>query len=139
MNDKPISSKKDYFIKFGFHLRKFCYDRFGSVKKAAYHLQLSPTMLSQYINGHKYPSRKLEESLRLEGFDMEFFDKIRSEQELARLVGDSDTSGLTWEQIKFLVVELKGVIKDKNSTIESQKKVIHILDNRLREIQKEGN
>lgn len=133
-NTMPISSKQEYFKNFGYPLRKFLVERYGNIKKAAWLLKFSPTLLSQYINGHKYPSRKLEEALRIQGFDMEYFDKIRSEQELAHLVEGADATGLNWEQLKFLVVELKGVIKDKNATIESQKKVIQILDNRVREL-----
>ena len=123
--------RKDYYENFGKHLKNFLVDEFGSIKKAAQRLGYnSPATLSQYINGHNYPSRKFENDIRMLGFDMEHFEKIRIIDEIK----DIETVGLTWEQVKFVVQELKALVRDKNQTIENQRNVIRIYETRVKEL-----
>lgn len=136
MKEYKFLQREDYFNKFGLPLKRFCIRKYGSVKNAAEVLSIQPAQLSQYINGHKYPSRKFEEELRKDGFDMSLFDKIRTEQELANRLDATDGSGLTWEQLKFLIAELKSIIMEKNSTIDILKRTSQHQEERIKELKK---
>lgn len=119
--------KQEVYQRFGKHVKEFLLDKYGTLKNSGTHLQFNPALISHYIQGEKYPSRRFEDAMKRTGFDMQYFDAIKTHYDLQHL----DADGLNWEQMKFLVAELKEIIIQKNTVITDKSYVIKILNQQI--------
>lgn len=108
--------KEKYEI-FGFPLKKFIVQRYGFQKHAAEILGVDHTYLSQVINGHRKPSTRLKEKLIKEGFDAGYFAKLDG-------INDISDNLLDYQEMKFLYLELKRLLEEKNDVIKMLEKRI---------------
>ena len=120
--------KTEIYNRFGKYIKEYLIDRYGTIKKAGIFLKFNPSLISQYIQGEKQPSKRFEDAIKLIGFDMSYFDAIKTRYDLDHL----DADGLNWEQLKFLVNELKEIIIQKNEIIKEKTKVIKTLDDQVK-------
>lgn len=120
--------KTEIYNRFGKYVKEFLINKYGTIKNASTFLQFNPSLISQYIQGEKQPSKRFEDSMKRIGFDMSFFDSIQTRYDLNYLEPD----GLDWNQLKFLVNELKEIITQKNDIIKQKTKVIKILEDQIK-------
>lgn len=121
-------NKIEIYNRFGKHIKEYLINKYGTIKKAGILLDFNPSLISQYIQGEKQPSKRFEDSMKLIGFDMSYFDLIKTRYNLDHL----DADGLNWEQLKYLVNELKEIIIQKNDIIKQKTSVIKILDDQVK-------
>lgn len=95
----------------------------GSQKLAAERLNLSPSLISQVLSGRN-PSKDFRNKCIDGGLPAEVFDKLDALDSLSK-----DIDVLTYEEIKFLYLEAKYIIANKNN-------VIKILEDRIIEIKR---
>ncbi len=94
-------SKEELKEKFGKPLRKFIiYKSEGSAKLFAVRLGISPSMLSQLINGYKSPSLEIARKLEKLGFDISIIDEMNKQEEFLPEV-------ISYTELKFQYMELK--------------------------------
>ncbi len=120
--------KTEIYNRFGKYIKEYLINRYGTIKKAGAFLCFNPSLISQYIQGEKQPSKRFEDSMKKIGFDMSYFESIKTRYDLDYL----DSDGLNWEQLKFLVQELKEIIVQKNEIIQQKSSVIKILDEQVK-------
>ena len=119
--------KNEIYQRFGKHVKEFLLDKYGTIKRAGTFLKFNPALISHYIQGEKPPSRRFESEMKKAGFDMQYFDAIKTHYDLEHY----DADGLNWEQMKFLVSELKEIIIQKNSVIKEKSSVIKTLSQQI--------
>jgi hypothetical protein len=129
-----ITDPAEYKKKFGDPLKKMLLDRYKKLDFAAEILRTSPSMLSHYFSGRRIPGKNFEELLRKNGFDLTIFDYITNQEELVNL--PADTRGLTWNQVVWLVEQLRNIIADKNTQIGMLHNTIRFYEKRVTELQK---
>lgn len=112
-------SREKYDL-FGFPLKKFITKRYGLQKDAAERLGVHPTYLSQVISGDRTPSKELKKKLIEQGFDQSYFSKLEG-------IGDISNNLLDYKEMKFLYLELKRLLEEKNS-------IISLLEQRITEL-----
>jgi len=119
--------KTEVYQRFGKHIKEFLINRYKTIKRAGEFLDFNPALISHYIQGEKPPSRRFEDQMKRVGFDMQYFDAIKTHYDLQHY----DADGLNWEQMKFLVSELKEIVIQKNAVIKDKSAVIKILNQQI--------
>ena len=103
--------QKEIYELFGLPLKRFIVKRYGFQRKAAEALGLDHTYLSQVINGHRKPSEQLKRVLIKDGFPPEYFAKLDG-------LNDIGDNLLDYQEMKFLYLELKRLLEEKNDIIK---------------------
>ena len=116
--------KEAIYEKFGLHLKRFLTERFKNYQLAADLLGVHKTYLSQVVNGHRPPSEKLKTKLIKEGFDKQLFVTLEGLEEINKDL-------LDYEEMKFLYLELKHLLAEKNT-------IINILEERITKLKNKG-
>ena len=110
---------------FVYPFRAFINEKFkGSQKLMGERLNLSPSLISQVINGRN-PSPDFRNKCIDAGFPAEIFDKLDAIDQR------KDIDKLSYDELKFIYLEAKYLIENKN-------KVIKILEDRLAELKRKG-
>jgi len=110
------NTENEYYLKFGVHAKEFLIKRFGTVKDASERLHIHPSLLSQYFYGKKKPSGKFASDMQQLGFDMSYFALVNGMHDLS----SGEDGVLTYNEMKFIYLELKKLIEEKNDIIRRQ-------------------
>ena len=72
----------------GKYIKRFAYEKFGSVKGLSDYLQIKPSYLSQVIHGKRKPSRAMTLRLLARGFDdklIQFYENLQLQSDVSNL------------------------------------------------------
>ncbi len=120
------ATKEELKEKFGNPLRQFIHHKSdGGAKIFALRLGISPSMLSQLLNGRKSPSLEIARRLEKIGFDISVLDTINKREEFLPEV-------ISYAEMKFQYLELKERYYDLKKHSEWQDKRIEELQLRLK-------
>lgn len=103
--------------------RAWLISKFGTYKQAADHLDVSAPYLSQIIK-RKNPPAKFRANCIDYGFESKYFTALDS-------IGKVKLDTLTFEEIKFLYLECKFMLTQKND-------VIRILEDQIKRLNRNG-
>lgn len=118
-----MKNREEVNRKFGIPVKNFLQRRYGSLKAACEKLNLNPSLISQYISGSKKPNPHFHHVMQQIGFDMSLFTFVEGVFEL-----EQDEGVLTYNEMKFMYMELKGLLNEKNH-------IIKLLENRNKELE----
>lgn len=101
----------------GDEIKYYCVKKWGSQKKAAKILEVSPNVLSLVINNHRKPTAELITKLTAHGFDEDHFKKYFLDEK-------DNLDALTKKE----VIEL---VRQQKNLLDQQKELINFLSKRI--------
>jgi len=110
---KSSESREEVKKKFGLPVKRFLISKYGTIKEACLKLNLNPSLVSQYVSGGKKPNAHFHHVMQQLGFDMSLFTFVEGTFEI-----EQDNGVLTYNEMKFLYLELKELLREKNEVIK---------------------
>jgi len=117
---KPLISPQLVFDAVGKHIKRFAYNKFGSVGGLAEYLEIPVSYLSQIIHGRRRPGSKIMLKLLARGFD----DKLLQFYENLQL--QSDYNNLSNADLIMMVERLTDLLNRKEEMLKWYEKRLNI-------------